>query len=157
MSYQTSRHSLRSMQGSISLTWAEDDEEEEEEKEEDEEAETKPVPQEHLNPPTMLMHSRPECERKQRGRDGQHGRRKPKGKGRRGKPRKWTRTAGFKRCNYFVVTYSSFPFIIRLRWTDRPTDRHSNVIFELSLTVSWCMSNFVVIGTSERTFFVVRK
>ena len=68
-----------------------------------------------------------------------------------------TRTAGFKRCDYLVVTYCSFSFIFRLRWTNRPTDRHFDFIFELSLTVSWCMSNFVVIGTSERTFFVVRK
>ena len=48
-------------------------------------------------------------------------------------------------------------FHFRLRWTDRPTDRRFDVIFELSLTVSWCMSNFVYIGTSERTYFVVRK
>ena len=70
---------------------------------------------------------------------------------------KKTRIAGFKRCDYLVVTYCSFPFIFRPRWMHRPTDRHFDVIFELSLTVSWYMSNFVVIGTSERTFFVVRK
>ena len=68
-----------------------------------------------------------------------------------------TRTAGFKRCDYLGVTNCSFPFIFCFRWMDRPTDRHFDVIFELSLTVTWCMSNFVIIGTSERTFFVVRK
>ena len=68
-----------------------------------------------------------------------------------------TRTAGFKRCDYLVVTNCSFPFIFRFRWMDRPTDRHFDVIFKFSLTVSWCLSNFVVIGTSERTFFVARK
>ena len=39
-----------------------------------------------------------------------------------------TRTAGFKRCDYLVVT-NSFPFIFRFRWMDRPTDRHFDVIF----------------------------
>ena len=50
---------------------------------------------------------------------------------------------GYIRCDYLVGTFCSFSFV---GWTDRPTDRHFDVINELSLTVSWSMSNFVVIG-----------
>ena len=57
--------------------------------------------------------------------------------------KKKTRTARFIRCDYLVGTYCSFSFV---GWTDRPTDQHFYVIYELSLTVSRSMSNFVVIG-----------
>ena len=67
---------------------------------------------------------------------------------------KETRTAGFIRCDILFGTFCSFSFV---GWTNRPTDRHFDVIYELSLTVSWSMSNFVVIGAKEMTFFVVQK
>ena len=57
--------------------------------------------------------------------------------------KKETRTPGFIRCDYLAVTFCSFSFV---RWMDRPTDRHFDVTYGLSLSVSWSMSNFVVIG-----------
>ena len=70
---------------------------------------------------------------------------------------KWNKNRGVQKmrlpCRHLLFIF--FHFL--LRWTDRPTGRHFDVIFELSLTVSWSMSNFVVIGTSEKMFFVFRK
>ena len=60
------------------------------------------------------------------------------------------RAAGFIKCDYLVGTYCSFTFTFlsqnNVRWTNRPTDGHFDVSHEWSLTVSWSMSNFVLIG-----------
>ena len=64
------------------------------------------------------------------------------------------RTAGFIRCDYLVIIYCSCHFYTPLSqnsknlsfknnigWTNRPTDKHFDIILELSLTISWSMSS----------------
>ena len=47
------------------------------------------------------------------------------------------KTAGFKRCDYLIVTYYSFSFYFSSfdGWTDRRTNRRTDIL-ELSLTIS---------------------
>ena len=67
---------------------------------------------------------------------------------------KKTRTAGFKRCDYLVVTYCSFPFIFVF---DGRTDRLTDILMSF-LNCPWLsLGPCQISSSSERTFFVVRK